>query len=98
MAGCDMANGAADEAIRTLTSLSRGIYPRTLAEHGLPAGHWLEDPAEGDCFLDWGAHCCDAFRWLTANAARYGFTMTYRQGNAEGYLYEPWHWCYAGRA
>jgi D-alanyl-D-alanine carboxypeptidase len=35
-----------------------------------------------------------AFRWLTANAARYGFTMTYRRGNAEGYLYEPWHWCW----
>ncbi len=35
-----------------------------------------------------------AFRWLTANAARYGFTMTYPKGNAEGYLYEPWHWCW----
>lgn len=35
-----------------------------------------------------------AFHWLTAHAARYGFTMTYRQGNAEGYLYEPWHWCW----
>ena len=36
----------------------------------------------------------EAFRWLTANAARYGFTMTYPKGNAEGYLYEPWHWCW----
>lgn len=36
----------------------------------------------------------DAFRWLSGNAARYGFTMTYRRGNAEGYLYEPWHWCW----
>jgi predicted dehydrogenase len=31
----------------------------------LPPGHWIADPDEGDCFLDWGAHCCDAFRWLT---------------------------------
>lgn len=39
----------------------------------------------------------EAFRWLTANAARYGFTMTYPKGNAEGYLYEPWHWCWNKR-
>jgi UDP-N-acetyl-2-amino-2-deoxyglucuronate dehydrogenase len=31
----------------------------------LPATHWLTDAGEGDCFLDWGAHCCDAFRWFT---------------------------------
>jgi predicted dehydrogenase len=35
----------------------------------LPPGHWLNDPEEGDCFLDWGAHCCDAFRWFTASEA-----------------------------
>lgn len=35
-----------------------------------------------------------AFHWLIANAARYGFTMTYPKGNPEGYLYEPWHWCW----
>jgi len=36
----------------------------------------------------------EAFRWLTTNAVRYGFTMTYPKGNAEGYQYEPWHWCW----
>lgn len=35
-----------------------------------------------------------AFHWLTANARRFGFTMTYPKGNPEGYLYEPWHWCW----
>ncbi|GAC1619505.1 MAG: hypothetical protein NVS9B10_00260 [Nevskia sp.] len=36
----------------------------------------------------------EAYRWLTVHARRYGFTMTYPKGNAEGYLYEPWHWCW----
>lgn len=36
----------------------------------------------------------EAYRWLTRNAERYGFRMTYPKGNAEGYLYEPWHWCW----
>jgi predicted dehydrogenase len=35
----------------------------------LPEGHWLGDEGEGDCFLDWGAHCCDAFRWFTGSEA-----------------------------
>ena len=34
----------------------------------------------------------DAFRWLTENAARFGFSMTYPRNNAYGFIYEPWHW------
>lgn len=35
-----------------------------------------------------------AFAWLAEHAGRYGFVMSYPRGNAEGYLYEPWHWCW----
>src|SRR5207244_6883745 len=35
-----------------------------------------------------------AFRWLRANAARFGFVLSYPPGNRHGYQYEPWHWCY----
>lgn len=34
----------------------------------------------------------EAFRWLSANAARFGFAMTYPRDNAWGFVYEPWHW------
>ena len=30
---------------------------------------WPDDPREGDAFLDWGAHACDATRWLTGAEA-----------------------------
>lgn len=39
------------------------------SDFGLPSGHWLNDPGEGDCFLDWGSHACDAFRWFTGSDA-----------------------------
>jgi predicted dehydrogenase len=26
---------------------------------------WPQDPNEGDAFLDWGSHACDATRWIT---------------------------------
>ena len=54
--------------------------------------------------LDIGAPDCEilteefenttAFQWLTGNAGRYGFYMSYPRGNELGIAYEPWHWCY----
>lgn len=34
----------------------------------------------------------EAFRWLTAHASGFGFTLSYPRGNALGFIYEPWHW------
>jgi D-alanyl-D-alanine carboxypeptidase len=35
-----------------------------------------------------------AFGWLTQQAQRYGYRMSYPRNNPQGYLYEPWHWCH----
>jgi D-alanyl-D-alanine carboxypeptidase len=35
-----------------------------------------------------------AFQWLRRNAERFGYRLSYPPGNARGYKYEPWHWCY----
>ncbi len=37
-----------------------------------------------------------AFTWLMGNAHKYGFTLSYPEGNAS-YVYEPWHWRYVGK-
>jgi zinc D-Ala-D-Ala carboxypeptidase len=37
-----------------------------------------------------------AYKWLKANAARYGFELSFPKGNAQGVSYEPWHWRYVG--
>ncbi|HVW71719.1 MAG TPA: D-alanyl-D-alanine carboxypeptidase family protein [Candidatus Paceibacterota bacterium] len=37
----------------------------------------------------------DAYTWLTKNAYRYGFILSYPEGNAY-YEYEPWHWRFVG--
>ncbi|HEX4858450.1 MAG TPA: M15 family metallopeptidase, partial [Usitatibacteraceae bacterium] len=34
------------------------------------------------------------FAWLAENAHRFGFVLSYPRGNAAGYVYEPWHWCF----
>jgi D-alanyl-D-alanine carboxypeptidase len=35
-----------------------------------------------------------AFDWLMMHANDFGFCMSYPRGNAQGYQYEPWHWCF----
>jgi len=48
-----------------------------------------EDDALEEIFED-----TPAFAWLRVHAAAFGFTMSYPAGNAQGFVYEPWHWCY----
>jgi D-alanyl-D-alanine carboxypeptidase len=38
-----------------------------------------------------------AFAWLTRNASRFGFVLSYPRGNRHGIAYEPWHWCFHPR-
>ncbi|BAC90318.1 M15 family metallopeptidase [Gloeobacter violaceus] len=37
-----------------------------------------------------------AFRWLTANARKFGFEMSFPKDNPQRVSYEPWHWRYVG--
>jgi D-alanyl-D-alanine carboxypeptidase len=37
-----------------------------------------------------------ASRWLQANAARFGFELSYPRNNPRGVHYEPWHWRFVG--
>jgi LAS superfamily LD-carboxypeptidase LdcB len=38
-----------------------------------------------------------AYQWLLTNAHRYGFTLSYSEGNGY-YVFEPWHWRFVGVA
>lgn len=37
----------------------------------------------------------EAYQWLLDNAHKYGFILSYPEGNAF-YVYEPWHWRFVG--
>ncbi|MFH1704471.1 MAG: M15 family metallopeptidase, partial [Patescibacteria group bacterium] len=36
-----------------------------------------------------------AYQWLLSNAYRFGFVLSYPNGNSY-YSYEPWHWRFIG--
>ncbi len=39
----------------------------------------------------------EAYKWLTSNAYKYGFILSYPKNNSY-YIYEPWHWRFVGVA
>lgn len=42
-----------------------------------------------------GFETTTAYTWLTENAHKYGFVLSYPKGNTY-YIFEPWHWRYVG--
>jgi zinc D-Ala-D-Ala carboxypeptidase len=38
-----------------------------------------------------------AFRWLSQNAGKFAFHLSFPRDNRYGYAYEPWHWCFEQR-
>ena len=67
------------------------IMPPGSSEHNL--GYAMDIV----CVEEWFENT-DEFRWLTENAADYGFIMRYPKDKQDitKVIYEPWHWRYVG--
>ena len=63
------------------------------SEHQLGTTLDFTTDAIGSTFV--GFDDSEAFTWLTENAYRYGFVLSYPAGNTY-YQYEPWHWRFVG--
>jgi LAS superfamily LD-carboxypeptidase LdcB len=63
------------------------------SEHQLGTTVDFTTPEAGAGFTKFDA--TPAFGWLTQNAYKYGFVLSYPKNNAY-YVYEPWHWRYVG--
>ncbi len=81
---------------RELKDKSREEVERELA----PPGHSQHQLGTAIDFgsIDASFAATSAGRWLSRNAWKYGFSLSYPQGSeAEtGYAYEPWHYRYVG--
>ena len=64
------------------------------SEHQLGTAVDLITPGLGGV-LDDSFDGTKAFAWLSANAYKYGFVLSYPKNNSY-YVYEPWHWRYVG--
>jgi zinc D-Ala-D-Ala carboxypeptidase len=64
------------------------------SEHQLGTAVDLGTPYS-DTLLSTSFDNTQAFKWLSNNAYRYGFILSYPKNNAY-YQYEPWHWRFVG--
>ena len=62
------------------------------------SGRALDIGASGEPPAEESFEGTAAFAWLQANAAAFGFGMSYPRDNRHGIAYEPWHWCWSESA
>jgi D-alanyl-D-alanine carboxypeptidase len=78
------------EAGRSLEDILRSVAPPGFSEHHTGEAVDVGSPGCDDLTASFAA--CAAFPWLTENARKFGWTLSYPEGNNFGYVYEPWHW------
>ncbi|MBL6752420.1 MAG: M15 family metallopeptidase [Nevskia sp.] len=81
---------------RSLDEVLRVNAPPGCSEHH--SGRAVDIGSRGIAPLEEDFERTEAFAWLGANAARYGFGLSFPRENRYGYLYEPWHWCWHRRS
>lgn len=64
------------------------------SEHQLGTAVDIVDPGTGATNQSFAN--TKAYKWLLDNAHRYGFILSYPEGN-QFYIFEPWHWRFVGR-
>ncbi len=76
---------------------SRSVAPGGYSEHvtGYAVDFGAPSPA-GCADLDPCMAATPGGRWLTANATKFGFELSFPQGNVQGVTWEPWHWRWVG--
>ncbi|MFK7958510.1 MAG: D-alanyl-D-alanine carboxypeptidase family protein [Lysobacterales bacterium] len=58
------------------------------------SGQALDLSTPGSTPLEQSFAKTPAFDWLTRNAKRWKFTMSYPENNLHKLAFEPWHWCF----
>lgn len=80
------------DAGQPLTEILALLAPPGFSEHH--TGRAIDIGTPGCPPADESFASTTAFAWLQTHAERFGFTMSYPHDNPEGFVYEPWHWCF----
>ena len=83
-------------AQRGYAGQARWIAPPGYSEHATGLSIDFGSRTQGQCDLRPCFATTSVGRWLAANAARFGFEMSFPAGNPQGVAYEPWHYRYVG--
>ncbi len=68
---------------------AKGVAFPGYSEHSDPVNHAID-------FCPENFEKTEEYKWLTQNANKYSFYLSYPEGNGDGIMFEPWHWRYNG--
>lgn len=80
------------DAGQTLEEILAVNAPPGYSEHH--TGRAVDIGTPNEPLLESSFSRTNAYDWLRRHGNEFGFVLSYPQGNAAGYRYEPWHWCY----
>ncbi len=84
------------ERAQIATKRAEVSAPPHYSEHHTGYAVDLGDGSNPAANLNQGFENTAAFKWLSANAPRYSFELSFPANNSQGVSYEPWHWRYVG--
>lgn len=76
----------------SIEAILASVAPPGYSEHH--TGRAIDIGTSEDDALEEVFETTPAYAWLQAHAHDHGFVMSYPKGNPQGFVYEPWHWCY----
>ncbi|MDV2998286.1 MAG: putative carboxypeptidase YodJ [Chroococcidiopsis sp. SAG 2025] len=68
--------------------------PPGYSEHHTGYGLDIGEGKDIDTYTKFEFDRTQAYFWLTKNAHKYGFELSFPKNNLQGVSYEPWHWRY----
>jgi zinc D-Ala-D-Ala carboxypeptidase len=77
---------------QTIGSILETVAAPGYSEHHTGCAIDIGLPGEEPLTEDFGGTA--EYRWLEANAGKFGFVLSYPKGNPHGIVYESWHWCF----
>ncbi len=73
----------------------KGVAFPGYSEHGDPINLAIDFCTNGGTSSNIGPENFEKtveYKWLTQNANKYGFYLSYPEDNGDGIMFEPWHW------
>jgi len=92
----DLFYGIARQRRQDLATRARVSAPPGYSEHHTGYAVDIGDANNPSTELRTSFERTKAFEWLTHNAGRFGFEMSFPKHEPQGIAYEPWHWRFVG--
>ena len=77
---------------RSLDEVLSQLAPPGTSEHH--TGRAVDLGTNGCPLLSEEFDQTETFHWLKNKAKNFGFVMSFPKDNPQGFIYEPWHWCF----